>query len=70
MVELIIAPVIVVTNESTGVVDDQLGVIHQRQPTSGSVAKELVANTAEDAGDDFDQSRDLIILLSDLLALT
>lgn len=53
MVELVVALVGMVIHEATYVVEHQFSIVDQRQPARGSIAKELIADAAEDAGDYF-----------------
>ena len=53
MIQLIAAPIVEVANETALIVDYKLRAANQRQPPRGRIAKELVADTAENAGNDF-----------------
>jgi len=53
MVKLIVALVDFIKGKAADIINDQFGMIDQRQATSGGVTEKLVAQAAEDAGNDF-----------------
>jgi len=54
MIKLVMALVKIVIGKTADIVKHQFGIIGQGQATSGGVTEKLVAEAAEDSGDDFD----------------
>jgi len=53
VIKRVLPPVMAITRKTGDVVDNQFGVVDQCQAAGGSVAEELVAETALDASDKF-----------------
>ena len=57
-----VAALVFIANETTDVVNNQLGVIPQREPTSRRIAEQLISNATKNPGNDLTQCRPLISL--------